>query len=144
MWNSHPRMPEPCFMICADLEGFPCTVLSLQPGLPVIPIFPPPFFTVCWQTASGSEGFCKPGLLEAQRGTMLGHVDAGPIAARTAQTEPWGGKRACVFHCLISHHSWQGELAHAELCATVGEMFLANQRYLGYVYTALQYRHSRV
>lgn len=43
-----------------------------------------------------------------------------------------GGRKACFCHRLISHHalfcpSQQGKLAHAEVCATAGEVFPENQ-----------------
>lgn len=84
----------------------------------------------------------------AQCRMMLVHLDVRLNAVQTSQLKQ-RGEKACIFHWLISHHSLfcpsqQGKLAHAELCTTVGETFLMNQSYLGYVYAARQCRHSHI
>lgn len=93
--------------------------------------------------SSRNSKVLRTAIARAQRGMMPGHLAVGPNAVQTTQLKQWG-RKACIFYWPISNHllccpSQQGKLGHAELCATVGEIFLMNQGYVRYVYTAPQY-----
>lgn len=133
MWNSHPlsAWAWKCFSALSSL----CPACaSCYPNLSTS------FLCTSLSNPLGFQSFCKPPLLQlSARAQMLAHLDARLNAAWTTHKKQQGEK-ACIFHWLISHHSLfclsqQGKLAHAELSATVGEMFLLNQRPMGYDYT---------